>query len=54
MSDRILVMREGRVTGLFERSEATQEIILRAAMQAVEPVAGGPEEIADPETAGED
>ncbi|RPJ45238.1 MAG: sugar ABC transporter ATP-binding protein, partial [Chloroflexi bacterium] len=38
MSDRILVMREGRVTGLFERSEATQEKILQAAMQAVEPV----------------
>ncbi len=38
MSDRILVMREGRVTGLFERSEATQEKILQAAMQAVEPL----------------
>lgn len=38
MSDRILVMREGRVTGLFERSEATQEKIMQAAMQAVEPV----------------
>ena len=32
------VMREGRVTGLFDRSEATQEKILQAAMQAVEPV----------------
>jgi ABC-type sugar transport system ATPase subunit len=38
MSDRILVMREGRVTGLFDRSEATQEKIMQAAMQAVEPV----------------
>jgi rhamnose transport system ATP-binding protein len=35
MSDRILVMREGRMTGLFERSEATQEVIMRAATQAV-------------------
>jgi len=41
MSDRILVMREGRVTGLFERSEATQGKILQAAMQAVEPVSAG-------------
>jgi rhamnose transport system ATP-binding protein len=38
MSDRILVMREGRVTGMFERSEATQERVMQAAMQAVEPV----------------
>jgi rhamnose transport system ATP-binding protein len=35
MSDRILVMREGRVTGLFNRSEATQETIMKAATQAV-------------------
>ena len=35
MSDRILVMHEGRVTGLFQRSEATQEKIMRAATQAV-------------------
>jgi rhamnose transport system ATP-binding protein len=34
MSDRILVMREGRMTGLFERREATQEVIMRAATQA--------------------
>ncbi len=33
MSDRILVMHEGRVTGLFSRSEATQEAIMRAATQ---------------------
>jgi ABC-type sugar transport system ATPase subunit len=32
MSDRILVMREGRITGEFSRAEATQEKILRAAM----------------------
>jgi rhamnose transport system ATP-binding protein len=35
MSDRILVMREGRVTGLFNRDEATQEKIMRAATQAL-------------------
>ena len=35
MSDRILVMHEGQVTGLFDRSEATQEIIMMAATQAV-------------------
>ena len=32
MSDRILVMREGRITGEFSRADATQEKILRAAM----------------------
>jgi rhamnose transport system ATP-binding protein len=32
MSDRILVMREGRQTGMFSRAEATQETILTAAM----------------------
>jgi rhamnose transport system ATP-binding protein len=35
MSDRILVMREGRVTGHFARAEATQEKIMSAATQAV-------------------
>jgi len=35
MSDRILVMHDGRVTGLFNRSEATQEKIMMAATQAV-------------------
>ncbi len=39
MSDRILVMREGRVTALFDRSEATQEKVMQAATQSVEPVA---------------
>lgn len=38
MSDRILVMREGRVTAHFERAEATQEKIMLAATQAVEKV----------------
>ncbi len=32
MSDRILVMREGRQMGIFPRDEATQEVILTAAM----------------------
>ena len=31
MSDRVLVMREGRLTGHFTRAEATQELIMRAA-----------------------
>jgi rhamnose transport system ATP-binding protein len=34
MSDRVLVMREGRQTGLFERAEATEERIITAAMGA--------------------
>ena len=32
MSDRILVMREGRQMGIFDRAEATQEAVMRAAM----------------------
>ncbi len=39
MSDRILVMREGRLTGHFTRAEATQEKIISAATQSV--AAGG-------------
>jgi rhamnose transport system ATP-binding protein len=35
MSDRIVVMREGHVTGHFTRAEATQERILAAAMTSV-------------------
>jgi rhamnose transport system ATP-binding protein len=35
MSDRILVMREGRQMGIFDREEATQETILTAAMGQV-------------------
>jgi rhamnose transport system ATP-binding protein len=34
MSDRIAVMREGRIAAQFDRSEATQELILEAAMSA--------------------
>ena len=34
MSDRVLVMREGRQTGLFERAEADEERIITAAMGA--------------------
>jgi len=32
LSDRIVAMHRGRVTGVFERSEATQEKVLKAAM----------------------
>ncbi|HHW00411.1 MAG TPA: sugar ABC transporter ATP-binding protein [Clostridiaceae bacterium] len=32
MSDRIIVMREGRITAVFDREDATQEAILEAAM----------------------
>jgi rhamnose transport system ATP-binding protein len=35
MSDRILVMHEGHVTGLFNRAEATQENIINAATQTI-------------------
>ena len=38
MSDRIIVMREGRVTAQLSRAEATQEKIMLAATQAVEQV----------------
>jgi len=34
MSDRIAVMREGRISAVFDREEATQEKILEAAMAA--------------------
>jgi rhamnose transport system ATP-binding protein len=34
MSDRVLVMREGRQTGVFERGEADEERIITAAMGA--------------------
>ena len=34
MSDRVLVMREGRQMGVFERGEATQEAVITAAMGA--------------------
>ena len=29
MSDRVIVMHEGRITGRFSRSQATQEIVMR-------------------------
>jgi rhamnose transport system ATP-binding protein len=35
MSNRTVVMRDGRVTGIFETKNATQEKILKAAMQGV-------------------
>ena len=39
MSDRVLVMREGKVTKVFNKSEATQEAILEMAMSTkIEPV----------------
>jgi ABC-type sugar transport system ATPase subunit len=31
MSDRVLVMHEGKVGGIFERKDATQEAIMQAA-----------------------
>ena len=34
MSDRILVMREGRMTGQFSRADATQEKLMAAATTA--------------------
>ena len=37
MSDRVLVMREGRQMAIFDRAEATQETVMTAAMgQAVD------------------
>jgi ABC-type sugar transport system ATPase subunit len=35
MSDRVLVMREGRVRGIFDRAEATQERVMTAAVGTV-------------------
>jgi rhamnose transport system ATP-binding protein len=32
MSDRVLVMREGEQTGLFDRTEATEERVMTAAV----------------------
>lgn len=42
MSDRILVMREGRQMGIFHREEATQELIMTAAMGQNEPTLDSP------------
>jgi ABC-type sugar transport system ATPase subunit len=36
MSDRIIVMHEGRITGLFSRAQATQEKIMTAATETVQ------------------
>lgn len=44
MSDRILVMREGRVTGSFMRAEATQEKLMVAATAPVPTAATGNEQ----------
>lgn len=41
MSDRIMVMREGRITAMLERKDATQEVILEAAMTQKPPVETG-------------
>ena len=41
MSDRILVMREGRQMGIVPRAEATQELVLAAAMGQAEPRSRG-------------
>ena len=38
MSDRILVMREGRVAGAFDRRDATEETILNCALRGAAPV----------------
>jgi ABC-type sugar transport system ATPase subunit len=32
MSDRIVVMRHGRITGHFTRQEATEELVMQAAL----------------------
>ena len=39
MSDRILVMREGRQMGIFDHAEATQEMLMTAAMGQANPMA---------------
>jgi ABC-type sugar transport system ATPase subunit len=42
MSDRVLVMREGRISGEFGRGEATQESVMTAATGGNRPGADGP------------
>ncbi len=44
MSDRVLVMREGRQMGIFHRDQATQEIIMTAAMGQPQTVLEGDHE----------
>jgi len=41
MSDRILVMREGRQMGIYEQTEANEETIMTAAMGQAQPVENG-------------
>jgi ribose transport system ATP-binding protein len=41
LSDRILVMRDGRIAGRFDRTEATEERLMAAAIGAVPAPAGG-------------
>ena len=36
MADRVLVMREGRITGHLDRSEATAETVMHAATASLE------------------
>ena len=36
MSDRVLVMREGRQMAIFDREDATQEMVMTAAMGQAE------------------
>jgi inositol transport system ATP-binding protein len=45
MSDRILVLHEGRVGGIFERKEATQESIMQAATSHGLDAQAGQEEV---------
>jgi hypothetical protein len=50
MSDRVLVMREGRISGEFGRGEATQESVMTAATGGNRPGADDPgEEVPDHE-----
>jgi ABC-type sugar transport system ATPase subunit/ribose/xylose/arabinose/galactoside ABC-type transport system permease subunit len=46
MSDRVLVMKEGRLTGEFARGAATQEAVMRAATVGDESVRGGDSQLA--------
>jgi ABC-type sugar transport system ATPase subunit len=41
LSDRLLVMRGGRIAGELKRGEATQEKVLGLAMPGLEKVVGG-------------
>lgn len=41
MSDRILVMHEGRMTGIVDREEATQELIIKYATGSIDDFKGG-------------